>query len=172
MGKGPPFATEVNQSSNKEGEDESDDYDNDVDGSSKKIVHHLHEDRHVPIFSHKKNFTYSEAVLSPCLDKVCAKQPIAVKQNAAFLVDLSKLEDVDDINSDDCGHWIHKGTKSTKTAVWKTKDKVLRVVCVDKQTKTPPDENSCLYTLSRVYYPHDPHSDFKRTYYYLDGMCS
>jgi len=84
-------------------------------------VWYLHEDKHVPIFSHKKQFTYSEAVqilLSPCQDRVCTKQPIAVEQNASFLVDLNKLEDIDDIKSDNCGHWIHKGTKTTKTAAW------------------------------------------------------
>ena len=40
------------------------------------------------------------------------------------------------------------------------------------KTTTPPDENYRLYTLVRVYYVHDPHRDFKKTYYYLFGKHS
>ena len=56
-----------------------------------------------------------------------------MEQNASFLVDLNKLEDIDDIKSDDCGHWIHKGTKTTKAIVWLNKGKVTRAVSVDNK---------------------------------------
>ena len=37
-----------------------------------------------------------QILLSPCQDRVCTKQPIAVEQIASFSVDLTKLENVDD----------------------------------------------------------------------------
>ena len=41
-----------------------------------------------------------------------------VQQNCTFVVDFNALEDPDDIKSDDCGHLVHNGRKSTKVAVW------------------------------------------------------
>jgi len=93
-----------------------------------------------------------------------------VQDNSSFVVDLSQLAHVDDIKSDDCGHWIHNGKKTTAVAVWKQGSHVTKVVSV--KTTTPPDENCRLYTLVRVYYVHDPHRDFKKTYYYLFGKHS
>lgn len=132
---------------------------------------YLHGDKSVPIFSRRTHYNYSEAIeilLSKHKDRVCVKHPIAVEENASFLVDLDKLDHVDDIKSDDCGHWKHNGRKTIKVAVWSTKSKI-SVVSTSKKAKSPPDENSRLYTLSRVYYVNDPHDDFKRTYYYLYG---
>ena len=100
---------------------------------------------------------------------MCSKHLVLVEQNASFVVDLDQLDHPDDIKSDDCGHWIHNGQKSTKIAVWKRNGVVVRVLSTAKTRKSPPDENSELYTLVRVYYTNDPHSDFKRTYYCLYG---
>ena len=63
------------------------------------------------------------------------------------------------------GHWVHNGMKTTKVAVRKQGIQITKVVSV--KTSSPPDENSQLHTLVRVYYVHDPHEDFKRTYNYL-----
>ena len=82
---------------------------------------------------------------------------------------LFQLGHVDDIKSDGCGHWIHNGRKTTKFAVWISKGSITKVVSTSKNLKDSPDENSKLFTLVRIYYVHDPHSDFKRTYYYLYG---
>ena len=105
-------------------------------------------------------------------DKVCSKHPVRVESNATFVVNLSKLDHADDIKADDCGHWIHNGRKTTKVVVWKSNSVVTGVVSTSKSKKTAPDENSEIYSLIRVYYNHDPHSDFKRTFYYLYGKHS
>lgn len=129
----------------------------------------------MPIYSSSTHYSYTEAVkiiLHSPLDKVCSKHPVRVECNATFLVDLSKLDHADDIKADDCGHWIHNGRKTTKVVVWKSNEVVTRVVSTAKDRKSPPDENSEIYSLIRVYYNHDPHSDFKRTYYYLYGKSS
>lgn len=150
-----------------------DDSVSDSDDSIKDEVCFLHGDKSVPIFSSRTHYNYSEAVeilLSrEHKERVCTKHPIAVEENASFLVDLDKLAHVDDIKSDDCGHWKHNGRKTMKVAVWNNKSKITKVVSTSKTIHSPPDENSKLYTLSRVYYVNDPHSDFKRTYYYLYG---
>jgi hypothetical protein len=137
------------------------------DGSSP--VKYLHDDSSVPFYSKSTHYTYHDAVkiILECNDdKVCSKHPIRVEENAAFVVDLGKLQHADDIKADDSGHWIHNGRKSTKVAVKKNHGRVTHIEAIKS---TLSDENSELYTLVRVYYVHDPHSDFKRIYYYLYG---
>lgn len=132
----------------------------------------LHEDREVPIFSSATHYSYKEAVnimLNPSMNKICSKHPLRVECNATFLVDLSKLDHADDMKADDCGHWIHNGRKTTKLVVWKNGSSITRVSSTTKSRKSPPDENSEIYSLIRIYYNHDPYSDFKRTFYYLYG---
>ena len=68
-----------------------------------------------------------------------------------------------------CGHWIHNGTKNTKITVWKRNGAVAQVLSTSTSVKSPPDENSKRFTMARVYYTKDPHSGFKRTYYYFHG---
>ena len=98
--------------------------------------------------------------------RICTQQPVYVQQNYTFVVDLNALEDPD-IKSDDCGHWVHNGRKSTKVAVWLKGNKVVSVKSTSKMTA--PDETSKVFTLSRTYHYHDPHGDFKRTFFYLFG---
>ena len=154
---------------------DSDSSDDDVtDGSNDNtgVMRYLHGDKAVPIFSSTTHFTYSEAVkiiLSRNKEQVCCRHPVLVEENASFLVDLNQLGHVDDIKSDDCGHWVHNGRKTTKVAVWISKGSITKVASTSKNSKNSPDENSKLFTLVRIYYVHDPHSDFKRTYYYLYG---
>jgi len=128
----------------------------------------------LPIYGTSSNgCSYSDAVrilLNPNKDRVCTKLPIYIEQNCSFVVDLKSLQDPDDLKSDDCGHWIHNGRKSTSVAVWLASGKV---VCVKATTKsTALDENSKVFTLLRSYYSHDPHEDFKTTLYHLFGEFS
>ena len=83
-------------------------------------ISYLHGGHSVPIFSHKTHYNYSKAIeilLCEHKDKICDKHPIAVEENASFVVDLNKL--VHDIKSDDCGKWKHNGRKTIKEAVWR-----------------------------------------------------
>lgn len=122
------------------------------------------------MYSSTTHYSYSEAVnilLATENDKICTKHPTLVEDKLSFVIDLSKLAHIDDIKSDDCGHWVHNGKKTTNVAVWKQGIRITKVVSV--KTSSPPDEKSQLYTLVRVYYVHDPHEDFKTAYYYLFG---
>lgn len=119
------------------------------------------------MYSTSSHHSYSEAV-KIMLHHPSSKHLVRVECNATFLVDLLKLDHADDIKADDCGHWIHNGRKNTKVVVWKNGSQIIRVVLTSKNRKSPPDENS----LVRVYYIHDPHSDYKRIFYYLYGMLS
>lgn len=117
-----------------------------------------------------QGYSYGEAVtilLNPKKNRICSKHPVRIANNHTFVVNLKSLDHPDDLKSDDCGHWIHKGRKSSKVAVWFCND---QVVCVKSTCSvTPPDENSKLFTLVRSYFSHDPHGDFKRTFYFLYG---
>ena len=145
------------------------------EGCDSNEISYLHGDVGVPIYSSTTHYSYSDAVkiLQHCPEnKICSKHPVRVERNATFVIDLAKLDHADDIKADDCGHWIHNGRKTTKVVGWKKNGVITRVASTSKGRKVPPDENSELYTLVRVYYTHDPHSDFKRTYYYLYGKCT
>ena len=100
---------------------------------------------------------------------MCSKHPVLFEQNANFVINLTKLDHPDDIKGDYCGHWIHNGTKNTKITVWKRNGAVTQVLSTSTSVKSPPDENSKRFTMARVYYTKDPHSGFKRTYYYFHG---
>ena len=105
---------------------EDDVTDGSTDGSNDntELLRYLHGDKAVPIFSSTTHFTYSEAVkiiLSRNKERFCCRHPVLVEENASFLVDLNQLGHIDDIKSDDCGHWIHNGRKTTKVAVWISK---------------------------------------------------
>ena len=132
----------------------------------------MHGDRNLPIYDVRNSgLTYSEAIrilLDGDKSLVCHRQPIIVENNCLFLVNLPSLDDPDDIKSDDCGHWVHNGRKSTCVAVTFQNKKIVDVKSVAKPI--PPDENSVIHCLVRTYYIHDPHSDFKRIFYHIYGM--
>ena len=69
---------------------------------------YLNNDKCVPIYDvHSSGCTYSEAVrvlLDGDDSLTCTKHPILVENNYMFLVDLTSLDDPDDIKSNDCGH--------------------------------------------------------------------
>lgn len=146
------------------------DSDEEPSDTSPDSMCYLRGEKEVPVYSTTTHFSYSEAVnmlLVANQDKICTRHPTMVEDNSSFVVDLSKLAHADDIKADDCGHWIHNGKKTTKVAVWKHRNEISKVVST--KSSSPPDENSQLYTLVRVYYVNDPHGDFKRVYYYLFG---
>ena len=83
------------------------------------------------------------------------------------MISLKCLENPDDIKSDDSGHWIHNGRKTTYVAVWHKNGSISDIKSIPKLIH--PDENSQVYSLVRTYYVHDPHHDFKRIFYHLFG---
>ena len=134
---------------------------------------YLHNEKSLPIYDVRNSgLTYSEAVrilLDGDKNLVCHHQPILVETNYLFLVNLqlASLDDPDDIKSDDCGHWVHNGRKSTYVAVMSHNKKVVNVKSVVKPV--PPDENSTIHCLACTYDVHDPHDDFKRIFYHIFG---
>ena len=141
---------------------------------NKDVRKYLHDDESLPIYDIRNSgCTYSEAVkilLDGDHSIACSKQPILVENNYMFLVNLTSLNDPDDIKSDDCGHWVHNGRKSTYVAVKSQNGKVSNVKSIVKPM--PPDENGTVYCLVRTYYIHDPHGDFKRVFYHIFGKLS
>lgn len=134
----------------------------------------MNDDKSVPIYDVRSSgCTYSEAVKA-LLDGndslICKKQPILVEENYMLLVDLSALDDPDDIKSDDCGHWIHNGRKSTTVTVKSRNGKVVDVKSITgRKSSIPQDENSRTFRLVRTYYSHDPNNYFKRIFYHIFG---
>ncbi len=128
----------------------------------------LHDDKSVPIYDTLYNgYSYGEAVsilLNPDKSRLRTTNP---ESNCSFVVNLKSLEHPDDIRSDDCGHWLHKGRKSAQVTVWFQNSKVIRVKSTTNST--PPDENSKVFTLVRTYNSHDPHGDFKIIFFHNFG---
>lgn len=69
-------------------------------------------------------------LLNPNLDLVCTKVPSSISSNVAFVVDTSKLEDMEDITADDMGVWKNNrvDTGYVECRWWRRKYKLRNVV--------------------------------------------
>ena len=70
------------------------------------------------LFHHPVSLTIAQSVriiLQAKDEDICTQQPIAIGYftSNSFLVELSQLDDCDDIRSDDLAVWINKGVKSS-----------------------------------------------------------
>ena len=85
-------------------------------------------DKALPVFTRirsnkKRLFSYQDAamaILWPKLSKklICTRVPISVSHNVAFIVNTTKLGDVQDVLSDDMGSWKNNrvDTMASKSA--------------------------------------------------------
>lgn len=94
---------------------------------------------------------------------VCCDQPINVKSNVTFLVDLSKLPHRNDVKCDDLGAWKHTGSPSSFCTVSKDGKVIF-------QSKKPKHVKEDMHKLKRVYYVHSTSPDLKKKIAYLYGM--
>lgn len=70
----------------------------------------------------KKGYSQEEIVQILCDPKletslICSTHPVSVENNVAFVIDMSKLKNPCDVQSDDLGAWICKGSRVLTFAV-------------------------------------------------------
>jgi hypothetical protein len=101
--------------------------------------------------------------------KVCTTQPYGCEQNMSFVVDLSELDDRNDIRSDDLGAWRNVGVHNVFASVsFNNDDSVKRVTILGSQ---PPNvTRSTIYKVKKTYWRHKVASDFSRKLFEILGM--
>ena len=116
------------------------------------------------------SFTVGEAVriiLQAQEADTCTEQPIGCSSSMTFLVDVSKLQDREDIRADDLGVWINKGVKSSFCTINIQGEAVKNVTVLDFK---PSVKRSSLYRLKRTYWVHGEDKRISRRLFELEGM--
>lgn len=76
----------------------------------------LHGKPELPIYSVNNKFLTTQEAFDVLLDSdlsqdaICTKVPFSVSQNGIFVVDLNKLESINDVLCDDMGVWTANGS--------------------------------------------------------------
>ena len=96
-------------------------------------------------------------------EKTCNTQPTVVEHNAVFIVDLSKLDCVKDLNCDDMGSWQSNGVYRS----WVHVDSNGFVTSHGKSK--PAKSSSGVYMITKKYYVHKTSNDLKKTIVFLSG---
>jgi len=125
-------------------------------------------DSRLPIlFCNPVSLTISQSVrilLQAKKEEICTQQPIGCTSSNTFVVDLSKLDDRNDIRADDLGVWVNKGVKSSFCNVKFKDDRIKSVKVLDYK---PSTKHSSVYRLKRTYWVH---SQASRRLFELEGM--
>ena len=125
----------------------------------------------IPIFREGTvSFTAGSAVkiiLQAREAEICSEQPIGCSSSMTFLVDVSKLQDRDDIRADDLGVWDNKGVKSTFCSIVMQGDSVKNVAVLDYK---PSMKSSNVYRLKRTYWVHSEDKRISRRLFELEGV--
>lgn len=130
----------------------------------------LHSIPELPIYANpKKIFTTQDAInilLSFDLQEssICTRVPFSVEVNAAFVVDLNKLNSPKDILCDDMGVWSWGG--STKR--WVSVNKYGFVTFLKSMPEDSPSDNTC-YRVWKRYYALKASPDVKKMILLLEG---
>ena len=132
----------------------------------REFTEYYEEDRGLPIFRHipvntKRVFTVEQIVktlLDPKLEqsgKVCRKLPVSISHNVVFIVDVSKLDDPNDVNCDDMGVWRNNRV-----------DTVFFHASITEREVTFVEKCCCgaeaAYQLKRVYRDHGTNPSFHK----------
>jgi len=108
-------------------------------------------DSRLPIlFCNPVSLTISQSVrilLQAKKEEICTQQPIGCTSSNTFVVDLSELDDRNDIRADDLGVWVNKGVKSSFCNVEFKDDRVKSVKVLDYK---PSTKQSSVYRLKRT----------------------
>ena len=136
-------------------------------------------DKALPVFTRissnkKRLFSYQDAamaILWPKLSKkhICTRVPISVSHNVAFIVDTTKLGDVQDVLSDDMGSWKNNRVDTMAIKIRKSHDEVKAVQRVGTAKEAAPGDSS-QYTLRRVYRSLNADSTLKKIITTVSGM--
>ena len=101
-------------------------------------------------------------------EKVCKAQPVNVEHNCSFVVDLSCVNDPNDLRADDSGVWKHQGVRKS----WVVMDNTRNILFQSRER--PPQkqdipQNGRQYVLTRVYHALQESNDFRRMIVTLQG---
>ena len=83
----------------------------------RKSEEYYHGNKCLPVYDHpKKGYSGEDIVkilLNPTFKKdlLCSTHPVSVRNNVSFVVDLSKLNDPNDVRADDLGTWRCNGSR-------------------------------------------------------------
>ena len=122
------------------------------------------------LFHHPVSLTIAQSVriiLQAKDEEICTQQPIGCLTSNSFLVDLSQLDDRDDIRSDDLGVWINKGVKSSFCHLQFKDDAVKNIEVLDYK---PSVKHHLLYRLKHTYWVHSEDKRVSRRLFELEGM--
>ena len=89
--------------------------------------------------------------------QICSKLPYHVQKNAAFVIDLHKLDNPLDVRADENGSWIRKGSPTAYVSVHENHGSVT----INRRSKM--GDFSHHFKISRTYYRHSASPDFYRT---------
>ena len=96
---------------------------------------------------------------------VCTTQPVNVYHNVAFLVDITKRDDPNDLKADENGVWHRNGSPNTYITILTDRFGLKQVHRRSKLRELP---NNCMIT--RTYYRHSASPDFSRIITKVKGM--
>ena len=123
----------------------------------------------IPIFSESvTSYSVEDAVkiiLQPH-QNVCTQQPIGCRTSGTFVVDLSKLDDRDDIKADDLGVWKNQGVRSTYCSIKFESEEVKKITVLGSK---PAVMRSSVYRLKRTYWIHAEDNRVCRRIFELEG---
>ena len=97
---------------------------------------------------------------------VCTQQPIGCRTSGTFIVDLSKLDDRDDVKADDLGVWKNQGVRSTYCSIKFESEDVKKITVLGSK---PAVMRSSVYRLKRTYWIHAEDHRVCRRIFELEG---
>ena len=129
---------------------------------SRKQVDYYQGDMELPIFSRVTTGYAASCIirilmLATPANKVSVVQPVAVSENATFIIDLEKVNFCD-LKSDDMGAWEATGTKSTYFSFSEPSDTIVFTT-----------KRGARYILRRRYYIH---RKYHRMFAVIEGTVS
>ena len=132
------------------------------------MVEHYHGNHSLPVYEHPTKGYNGERIAQilcdPTLDEesLCSTHPTSVENNVSFVVDLSKLQDRNDVRSDDLGAWKCTGTHVLTFAVKCSNDG-----CVVVNQKSP---GAIIINVRRQYHVHGTDGDLHRMIAFIESV--
>ena len=79
-----------------------------------------------PVYDVPKAQYSAEMVIHMLLDpnkaKICSERPTNITHSSTFVIDLEKLEHLDDAKKDNFGKWVHSGSHTVPFKAWFAED--------------------------------------------------
>ena len=129
---------------------------------SVRKTEYLNGNMNLPIFEQTTDHYTAKGIVRLLLDtdlphsKIATIQPTGVQDNHVFIVDISKLDNPEDVRADDLGSWVCNGKRRLQCAVNDQE------CVVDIFSKYQPKKQH-LFTLVKLYYKHSTAGDYRRT---------